>query len=112
MTQEQAHEAAEQHSDKIVREIRRTLHGLVIATIVLFIVIGAIGIISFTLADDNRRAVCNLSDDLERRVATSEKFAEEHPKKVEELGFTQAQIQKEIANQRRTLDALSAVSCD
>lgn len=106
-----SHPEAKSAQDFIV-EIRRTLRVLVITTVVLFIAIGAVGIYAYTVADQNRQAVCNLKDDLERRVVTSEKFATEHPDKLEEFGFTPAQVQKEIDNQRRTISALSAVSCD
>jgi hypothetical protein len=96
---------------KLVKEIRRTLNALVIATVVLFIALGAVGAYSYFVADQNRQAICNLKDDLEQRVQRSEDFVMEHPAAVKELGFTKAQIDKEILNQRRTLDALSAVTC-
>jgi hypothetical protein len=96
---------------KLVKEIRRTLNALVIATVVLFIALGAVGAYSYFVADQNRRAICNLKGDLEHRAQSSEDFVTKHPDAVKELGFTKAQVQKEITNQRRTLDALSAVTC-
>jgi hypothetical protein len=48
---------------------------------------------------------------LERRVKQSEDFVTQHPNAVKELGYTPAQVAKEIDNQRRTLQALSVVDC-
>lgn len=95
-----------------IAEIRRTLRILVVATVALFIAIGAVGVYAYTVADQNREAVCNLRTDLERRIISGEKFVEEHPQKLQELGVTASQVSKEISNQRRTLEALGAVSCD
>ena len=99
-------------AQSIVRSIRKTLRGLVIATIVLFIAVGAVGVIGYGLADKNREAVCNLKVDLERRVQASEEFALKHPDTLEKFGLTPAQVQKEINNQQRTIVALRVVPCD
>lgn len=100
------------NAQDFIAEIRRTLRILVITTVALFIAIGAVGVYAYSVADDNRQAVCNLTADLERRVAASESFAEDHPEAVKKLGFTQAQVEHEIDNQRRTINALSVVPCD
>lgn len=95
----------------LAREIKLTLRGLVIATVILFIALGGVAAYSYKVADQNRQAVCNLRTDLSERVHSSEKFITEHPAAIEKLGFTVTQVQKEIDNQNRTLMALSVVSC-
>lgn len=104
------HQTAEDAQD-FIQEIRRSLRNLVIATVVLFVALAAVGAYAYVVADQNRQAVCNLSVDLEHRVKTSEDFLQNHPDKIKQFGFTEAQVQKEIDNQRRTLDALGVVSC-
>jgi len=95
----------------LVKEIRRTLRGLVIATVVLFIAVTAVGGYAYVVADQNRQAVCNLRTDLQHRVKTSEEFVIKHPEALKQFGITKAQAAKEVSNQKRTLDALSVVSC-
>jgi hypothetical protein len=106
-----ATEQAQDSGQKLVREIRRTLRGLVVATVILFVALAGVAAYSYKVSDQNRQAVCNLRSDLQRRVATSEEFVVKHPEEIEKLGFTITQVQKEIANQNRTLMALSVVSC-
>jgi len=97
---------------KIVEEIRRTLRGLVIATLILYVALAILAGFSYHTSRQNQEAVCNLRGDLQHRIQGSETFLADHPDAVQKLGFTVAQVQKEIDNQRRTLRALSAVSCD
>jgi hypothetical protein len=104
-------EQAQDSGQQLVKEIRRTLRGLVVATIILFIALAGVAAYSYKVSDQNRQAVCNLRTDLQERVMTSEKFIVEHPEAIEKLGFTISQVQKEIDNQNRTLAALSVVSC-
>lgn len=106
MTHPQAEDA-----QSLVKEIRVSLRALVIATVVLFVAVAAVAVYSYKVSDNNRQAVCNLRVDLERRVQASEDFLHDHPDAIEKLGFTPAQIQKEIDGQQRTLAALSVVSC-
>jgi len=87
------------------------MHWLVLTTVVLFLALTALAFFSWRSAEDNREAVCNLRGDLERRVLASEDFLTKHPDTIVKLGFTTQQVQKEIIGQRRTLNALSVVSC-
>jgi uncharacterized protein YpmB len=102
---------ATEGAQELIREIRKRLNVLVVATVVLFVSIGAVGAYSYTVADQNRQAVCNLRTDLQHRVATSEEFVTEHPEALKQFGITKAQAAKEVSNQKRTLNALSVVSC-
>jgi hypothetical protein len=55
------------------------------------------------------QALCALRGDLERRVVSSQDFLVEHPNGV--LGISAKVIRDGIANQQRTIDALSALKC-
>lgn len=96
----------------VLASIRRSFRFLVAATVAVYLALGGIGFYTYSSASANRQAVCNLRGDLERRVESSESFIREHPDAVRKLGFTKAQVQKEISNQRRTLSALSVVGCN
>jgi hypothetical protein len=96
---------------EFVIEVRRTLHRLVAATMLLFVVLTVVAFFSWHSADQNRQAVCNLRGDLQQRIEASENFVTKHPDTIAKLGFTVQQVQKEILNQRRTLTALAGVSC-
>lgn len=98
-------------ADTVVGEIRRTLWGLVIATLVLFVAIAGVAFYSYTTSDHNRQAVCRLREDLTRRIAASQNFITKHPEQIKQLGFTIPQVQHEVENQERTRAALSVVSC-
>jgi hypothetical protein len=54
-------------------------------------------------------ALCTLRADLEQRVASSEGFLREHPEGV--AGIPARTIRESIANQRRTIAALSGLNC-
>lgn len=95
----------------ILASIRRSFRFLVTATVVAYLALGGIAFYTYSTASENQQAVCNLRADLEHRVEASEEFLTEHPDTIRELGFTKAQVQKEINNQRRTLAALEVVSC-
>lgn len=102
---------AEQELDpvEILRSMRRTLRGLVIATAVLFILFGGVVFYVWTNAEQNHSALCALRADLEERVADSVDFLVEHPEGA--FGFTPAEIQDGIDNQTRTIKALDTLSC-
>lgn len=102
---------ATEGAKELIRDIRRTLHGLVVATIIVFVGLAAVGVYAYTVSAQNRQAVCNLRTDLEQRVNQGEEFITNHPDSVRKLGFTIPQAQEELDNQRRTLQALSVVSC-
>lgn len=99
------------NGNALIDDVRRTLRGLVIATVILFIALAAVATYGYITSNQNRIAVCNLDKDLQRRVDSSKDFLIKHPRGLSQLGVTRAQIVKEITNQERTLDALSSVSC-
>lgn len=95
----------------VLASIRRSFRFLVAATVAVYLALGGVAFYTYSSSTANQEAVCNLRTDLERRVASSEDFIRNHPDVVKKLGFTKVQVQKEIENQRRTLAALSVVSC-
>lgn len=95
----------------ILASIRRSFRFLVAATVAVYLALGGVAFFSYTGTTAVRNGVCNLRTDLEHRVEASEEFLTKHPGTIKALGFTKAQVQKEIDNQRRTLSALDVVSC-
>src|SRR4051794_370509 len=89
-------------ANKVLLAVRRTLRFLVLATVILYLALGGIALYSYSTSKLNHDAVCNLTGDLERRIQQSKDFSREHPEALKRLGFTQAQVQKEIINQERT----------
>lgn len=102
---------AAQADARPIDTILKTLRGLVIATIILYVALASVAGYSYITSNDNRIAVCRLRDDLSRRVDSSKEFLIHHPKGLPRLGVTRTDILKEIHNQERTLNALSVVSC-
>lgn len=95
----------------VLASIRRSFRFLVAATVAVYLALGGVAFYTYSTSTANQKAVCNLRADLERRVEQSEDFVRDKPEVIKELGFTKVQVQKEIENQRRTLRALSVVSC-
>lgn len=98
-------------ADSVVQGIQATLRKLTAATIVLYVVAILIGLGAAFTANMNREAACSLRGDVERRVAAGQQFLAGHPKGAPELGFTRADIVKEIANQQKTVDSLGVLIC-
>ncbi len=96
----------------VLASIRRALRFLTVAVVAVCLVVAGIAVFAYTGTKAVEAGVCNLRGDLEKRVETSEDFLVKHPETIRQLGFTKAQVQKEIDNQRRTLDALEVVNCD
>lgn len=59
--------------------------------------------------DDVRTGVCALRADLQRRVATSKAYLEEHPEGF--AGIPASVIRKSIRDQQRTIDTLGGIRC-
>lgn len=95
----------------VMLSIRRSFRFLVATTVALAIVLGGVGFYSYTSTTAVREGVCNLRSDLEARVENSERIVRDTPEAIEKFGFTVSQVQKEISNQRQTLDALKHISC-
>lgn len=95
--------------DSIVAPIKRTLRGLVIATVVLAVVLLGSVVWVYVNANVTGDALCALRGDLERRVETSKDFLVEHPKGIP--GISAQTIKQGLANQQRTITALSGLNC-
>jgi hypothetical protein len=92
-----------------IGSIKRALNLLVVATVVLYVFLGAAVLWTNHEAGVTRDALCALRGDLERRVASSERFLVEHPVGVP--GIPASTIREGIINQRRTINALAGLSC-
>lgn len=90
-------------------QIQRALRVLVAATVVLYLVVGTLAILNYYNNDITSDALCTLRGDLETRVKASEKYLRETPNAIK--GITPAQIKESIDNQKRTIEALSSLSC-
>jgi hypothetical protein len=89
--------------------IRRTLRILVIATIILYLIIGGLAIYSFSLSKANTRGLCALRADAQDRIDQSEAFLKEHPKGIP--GISVQQLQRSTDNSRRTAKSLKGLTC-
>lgn len=93
----------------IIVPIRRTLYGLVAATVVVFLIaLGVAGYTYFT-SGENRDALCALRADVEERVSVSEDFLREHPAGIP--GVPVSSIRVSLEGQQRTVLALTSLSC-
>lgn len=89
--------------------LRRALWMFVAMTLVLYVMVAALGLFVYTQAHQNKAALCALRTDLERRVAVSETFLEENPEGIP--GISPAALRTSITNQRLTIQALSGLDC-
>jgi hypothetical protein len=95
--------------DDPVEQVRRTLRALVIATVLLYVVLGVGMYFTFSSSRTTHDALCTLRGDLQNRVAQSQRFLIEHPKGF--AGIPSATIAQGLVNQQHTIDALSSLSC-
>lgn len=94
----------------LLAEVKATLRLLLIATLVLYV--ASIGFVLFYVlprTNESQTALCALRSDLQTRIVGSEAFLEDHPNGA--FGSTAEEIQVSIDNQRRTVTALSGLSC-
>lgn len=92
-----------------VREMQRGLRWLIIATIVLYLGVVVIGLLAWSNALTTQKALCQFRGDLTSRVVGGEKFLKAHPDGA--FGISADEIQTQLDNQRRTVKALSILSC-
>lgn len=92
-----------------VRQIKRTLHLLVGATVVIFLL--AIGVAVYAAAGQKTThdALCNLRDERVREVEASRKFLKENPNGIP--GISRVQILQGIEIQQTTVQALEPLQC-
>jgi hypothetical protein len=95
--------------EKITNAIKSTLRSLVIATGLLYVCLVGAGVYVYFENQNTTRAICALRTDLELRTQSGEAFLKEHPKGIP--GIPPATLQQSIDNQKRSIKALSGLSC-
>jgi hypothetical protein len=95
----------------VAKSIFATLRRLTYATILGYVISILIAIGAGYFANANREGACALRSDLTRRVETSKNFLLDHPRGAPALGFSRADILKEIHNQESTRDSLNVIIC-
>lgn len=81
-----------------------------VALLAVGVVLNTAGwVVGFLANKQSTDALCALRGDLERRVASSEKFLSEHPDGIP--GIPAKTIRDGIANQQRTILVLNDLSC-
>jgi hypothetical protein len=96
-------------SAPVIRQIKRTLYMLVAATVVLYVVLGVLVVLTYSNSSDTNHALCALRGDLEKRVESSRTFLIEHPEGIP--GIPAQTIRQGLVNQQHTIQALSSLSC-
>lgn len=85
-----------------------------VLSLVLLLAVGGISFYVLTHkvqeGSETHEAVCALVADLEERTDGTKVFLAEHPDGIPGLA-TASQLRESLANQQRTLDALSVISC-
>lgn len=98
--------------DRPVKGLRFAVAAFVLS-LVLFLAVGGITIYVLSLKSnegaETHAAVCALTADLEARTQSSRDFLHDHPNGIP--GIPATTIRESIHNQKRTIDALSVVSC-
>lgn len=79
-----------------------------LSTVAVVLALGTAGL-AWSSARGNQDALCALRHDLQDRVAVSERFLAEHPEGA--LGLSAKTIRTSLDGQRRTIRALSELSC-
>lgn len=94
----------------VIKPIRATLRGLIIATVILYVCLIGAGAYVFVTADTNQQALCALQTDLQVRVDSSREFLKEHPEGI--ANIDPGTIREGIQNQQRTINVLSRSGLD
>jgi len=83
----------------------QALIGFIVSLVLIF------GTVAYVARESARttHALCALRHDLEIRVSSGESFLKDHPNGIP--GIPAKQIRDGIENQKRTIKALSALSC-
>lgn len=90
--------------------LRRGLRKLVIATAILYLVLGGVAIYSYLSARNTRDALCALREDLARRALANTEFLRANPDGVG--GIPPKTILEGIYNYQRTIVALKDLNCE
>lgn len=89
-----------------LRRLRLVLSGGMGLLAVVLLVLALIGL-SYQHANTN--ALCSFRDDLQKRVTSTTKFLQEHPKGIP--GIPAGTLRVSLINEQHTLDSLSALKC-
>jgi hypothetical protein len=100
-----------QVAENVVDDIKVKLGRLTKATIAGYIISATIAVGAGFFANANREAVCALQGDLGQRIASGKQFLAAHPNGAPELGFSAADIEREIMNEEQTRASLDSVPC-
>lgn len=92
-----------------VRQVKRTLNLLVLATVALAVGLGTVAYLGLASSHKTNDALCALRGDLEKRVEQSQDFLISHPNGV--AGIPAVTIRQGLVNQQHTIQALSSLSC-
>lgn len=96
-------------ASKAVRDIKKTLRRLVIATVVLFVGLVSGVLYTWSVSRNNQKALCTYRADVEARIQQGELFLIEHPRGVQ--GISPEAIKQGLDNQRRVAAAFQDVNC-
>lgn len=102
------------------KDILKSLRNLMIAHIVSYLLMGALGITGFALiyqqskelgqvTETTAAALCALRNDLQSRVDAGKAFLEENPDGIP--GISDEQIRQSLEGQERTILALAILDC-
>jgi hypothetical protein len=111
LTNPTENETYDETPSKAAVEIKKTLRLLVIATVVLFVLVVAGGIYTWTVSNNNRDALCAYRADLETRIQQGEDFLIKHPEGIPTIGISAAQLKNNLDGQKHAVKAFQEVNC-
>jgi hypothetical protein len=91
------------------KEIKRTLRGLVIATLVLYLVMVGLGLYVLKTSNSATKALCSVRLESQKRVEEGSVFLKEHPNGF--AGIAPGNLKRSIRDSQDTVDALSGLDC-
>jgi hypothetical protein len=89
--------------------LQTSLHRLVFATVVLYVLMLVVGYYVYQLSASNTDGLCAFRNDTLARIEQSENYLRDHPFGTKAIPRNVLEIS--IANAKRTADALSGVKC-
>lgn len=89
--------------------LRRSLRGLILATVVLFMISGATVLKVSSVARENTHALCTLRADVTARRDGARKYLRDHPAGFP--GVPASALRVSISNQTATIRALGGINC-
>jgi hypothetical protein len=96
-------------SHHIAEDLLKWLRILTLFTVVLYIGIGCWVAWTYSVTHSNRKALCALRADTQKRLDQSKDFLIDHPQGF--LGISVSEIKAGIANSKLTVEALDDLDC-